>query len=163
MTKMNEFSPQSKVWIYQSSRLLTTVEMSQIQEKLDYFTKNWTAHNQLLKAKADIKFACFIVFTVDESKSGASGCSIDKSVHFLQSIESQYGIKLFDRLNFAYLNEANEVQMLHKLHISDLYESKIICDETLFFDNLVANKSDFDKQWLKPLASSWHFKMIKRN
>lgn len=163
MTKMNEFSPQSKVWIYQSSRFLTSIEMSQIQEKLDYFTKNWTAHNQSLKAKAEIKFASFIVFTVDESNAGASGCSIDKSVHFLQSIENQYGIKLFDRLNFAYLNEENEVQTLHQSQISNLYESKNICDETLFFDNLVANKSDFDERWLKPLASSWHFKMIKRN
>jgi hypothetical protein len=45
------FSPQSKVWIYQSNRQFTPTEVIEIQQKLDDFTAQWQAHGHQLKAK----------------------------------------------------------------------------------------------------------------
>src|SRR5580692_5682857 len=97
-----QFSENSPVWVYQSDRKLTEGEAQQIQIELDNFAKNWTAHNNQLRAKAEVRYNRFLVLIVDESQAGASGCSIDKSVNFMKQVEQQFGINLFDRFNLAY-------------------------------------------------------------
>jgi hypothetical protein len=97
-----EFSSHSRVWVYQSDRKLTADEAVQIQMHMDNFTRSWTAHNNQLKAKAEIRYNRFLVLIVDESQAGASGCSIDKSVNFMKQLEQEFGINLFDRFNLAY-------------------------------------------------------------
>src|SRR3954468_18254474 len=106
-----EFSSHSRVWVYQADRKLTTDEVAQIQQHLNNFTTGWTAHNNQLKAKAEIRYNRFLILIVDETQAGASGCSIDKSVHFMQQIEQKFGINLFDRFNLAY-RQGNEVLSL---------------------------------------------------
>src|ERR1700712_4667039 len=96
------FSENSRVWVYQSDRELTDNEALKIKVLLDNFATGWTAHNNQLKAKAEIRYNRFLILIVDEGQAGASGCSIDKSVHFMQQIEAQFGINLFDRFNLAY-------------------------------------------------------------
>lgn len=73
-----EFSQHSRVWIYQSDRKLTDPEVGKIQQELDDFTIGWTAHNNQLKARAEIRYNRFLILIVDESQAGASGCSIDR-------------------------------------------------------------------------------------
>src|ERR1700744_2326032 len=97
-----QFSENSRVWIYQSDRKLTDAETQQIQQYLNSFTTQWTAHNNQLKAKGEVRYNRFLVLIVDESQAGASGCSIDKSVNFMKRLEQQFGINLFDRFNLAY-------------------------------------------------------------
>src|ERR1700748_2929644 len=97
-----QFSQNSRVWVYQADRKLSDKETQQVQILLDNFTTGWTAHNNQLKAKGEVRYNRFLILMVDESQAGASGCSIDKSVHFMQHIEQQLGIKLFDRFNLAY-------------------------------------------------------------
>src|ERR1700759_2190076 len=97
-----KFSENSRVWIYQSDKELTDSEVALLQSQLDNFTTGWTAHNNQLKAKAEIRYNRFIILVVDESQAGASGCSIDKSVRFMKDIEQEFGINLFDRFNLAY-------------------------------------------------------------
>src|SRR5476649_3050231 len=97
-----QFSENSRVWVYQSDKKLSDQEVQQIQAQLDSFTTGWTAHNSQLKAKAEIRYNRFLILVVDESQAGASGCSIDKSVHFMKELEQQFNINLFDRFNLAY-------------------------------------------------------------
>src|SRR5476649_1492029 len=97
-----QFSENSRVWVYQSNRELSAAESSQIQQELNNFTTGWTAHNNQLKAKAEVRYNRFLILIVDESQAGASGCSIDKSVHFMKELEQQFNINLFDRFNLAY-------------------------------------------------------------
>src|ERR1700743_2848690 len=101
-----QFSENSRVWIYQSDRELTNAQVLQLQVQLNNFTTGWTAHNNALKAKAEIRYNRFIILVVDESQAGASGCSIDKSVNFMKQVEQAYGINLFDRFNLAYRSDA---------------------------------------------------------
>src|SRR6202000_155504 len=97
-----QFSENSRVWIYQADRKLTDAEATEIQQYLSQFAQQWTAHNHQLKAKGEVRYNRFLILVVDETQAGASGCSIDKSVHFMQEIEKRFGINLFDRFNLAY-------------------------------------------------------------
>src|SRR5271165_5421624 len=97
-----QFSENSRVWVYQANKKLSDNEANQMQNDLNSFTTSWTAHNHQLKAKGEVRYNRFIILTVDESQAGASGCSIDKSVHFIKHLEQQFNINLLDRFNLAY-------------------------------------------------------------
>jgi len=149
------FSPQSKVWVYQSNREFTTSEVAEIQEKLDAFTAQWLAHGHQLKAKAEIIHNYFIVITVDETASNVTGCSIDASVRVLKEIEAQYNLDLFNRFNMAYMAD-DKVFSLNKEDFETLVSIKKITPETIVFNNMVQTLEEFETKWQVPFAPSWH-------
>src|SRR3954462_5593014 len=93
-----QLSIHSKVWIYASQAPFTSEQCAIISNELTQFTDAWQAHGVELKASYEIKHNHFIVIGVDESHHAPSGCSIDKSVQIIKSIESQLGIDLMNRL-----------------------------------------------------------------
>ena len=159
MIENSTLADTSKVWIYQSDKAFTQDESIEIQNHVDIFCKNWVSHSNELKAAGKLIHNRFIVLMVDESNAGASGCSIDKSVHFVKSVESKYKVGMFDRMNFSYQIDG-EVKTASRDEFAELYNNKVINDETLVFDNLVSNKAAFDKEWVKPLKNSWHSRMV---
>ncbi|MGN7202731.1 ABC transporter ATPase [Pedobacter sp. SAFR-022] len=149
------FSPQSRVWVYQSNREFTTSEVAEIQEKLDAFTAQWQAHGHQLKAKAEIIHNFFIVITVDETASNVTGCSIDASVRVLKEIEEKYNLDLFNRFNMAYIADG-KVVTLNKEDFETLVSIKKITPDTIVFNNTVQTLEEFETKWQVPFAQSWH-------
>ena len=101
----NDFSPDSRVWVYICNRNLLEEESTALQQQLDTFCRQWTAHNQALMATAEVFENQFVVLMVDETHAGASGCSIDKSVHFLEQLGESLNIDFFERMRFAWVGE----------------------------------------------------------
>ncbi|GGB13295.1 ABC transporter ATPase [Mucilaginibacter rubeus] len=155
-----KFSPQSRVWIYQSDRKLTDLEVQQIQPELNKFTTNWTAHNNQLKAKGEVRYNRFFILIVDESQAGASGCSIDKSVHFMQQAQQHLGINLFDRFNLAY-REGEEVLSLPRHDFEAKLKDGSINKETVVYNNLVQNLTELETKWEVPFKDSWHIQLFR--
>ncbi len=149
------FSPQSKVWIYQSNRRFTDQETSEIQDILNDFVVQWTAHGHQLKAKAEVFHQYFIVLTVDQDVANATGCSIDASVRVIKDIESKFGLDLFDRFNMAYKID-DDVHVATKEDFETLISIKKIGLDTIVFNNLVQTLEDFEQKWEVPLQDSWH-------
>ena len=156
----------SRVWIYQSNRELDEKEVVVLQSQLNGFVREWTAHSKQLSAASDIFYRRFIVLAVDESQAGASGCSIDKSVHFLQMIENQYDITLFDRMQFAYFDNnavktiaSNDLKRLYTC-LPDRQAEGMLSDDSVFFDNMVNTIEGLKSAWLKPLRESWHRRFL---
>ena len=153
------FSPQSKVWIYQSDREFTNQEVSVIQQELNDFTAQWKAHGHQLQAKAEILYNYFIVFVVDEATAGATGCSIDASVRVVKTIEQTHGIDLFNRFNMAYKID-DKVVVLNKEDFETLISIKKITPDSIVFNNLVQTLEDFETKWEVPFKDSWHNKVF---
>ena len=110
MTNIPEFNgldPQSRVWIYQANRNLTDEEVRSVQQAVNQFTGRWVSHNRQLKAAGKILHQRFLVLVADETHAGASGCSIDSSVHFINDLGGEFGISFFDRLTFPYRKDGN--------------------------------------------------------
>jgi hypothetical protein len=101
-----------------------------------------------------------VVLVADETQAGASGCSIDASVHFVKSLEPKYSLEMFDRMQFAFINEEGDVETIHAGKLAEAMESGKITEDTLFFDNLVNNKKDFLSRWLVPFGESWMKRFI---
>lgn len=151
----------TRVWIYQSNRPLTETEVRSAREALQAFVQEWVSHNRQLRAYGDVWHRTFFVLMVDESQAGASGCSIDKSVYFLKSLEDRLGVDLFDRMAFAY-REGEVVNVLPRSAFQEAYSKGRITDDTPVFDNLVDTKAALEGQWEKPLRESWHKRFVGR-
>lgn len=160
MTLYNELSAESKVWIYQSSRPFNNFETATIQQELASFTQQWAAHGKGLKAYGNVYYQQFVVLIVDESAHGASGCSIDSSVHFLKNLQQKYKVNLFDRLTMAYKNASNQVITANRTGFQNLVNTGEVNDNTIVFNNLVRNKQEFETQWEIPMIKSWHKRMF---
>lgn len=149
------FSPQSRVWVYQSDRKFTSVEENGILNKLAAFTNQWKAHGNELLAKAEIRYGFFIILTVDESQAGVTGCSIDSSVRLIKEIEQEYHVDLFNRFNIAY-KVNGEVVVNSKEDFETLVNIKQVTPETIVFNNMVQNLAELESKWEVPFQNSWH-------
>ena len=154
-------SDQSRVWIYQADRELTYEELDELRPLIFNFLDQWTAHNQDLMTYGNIFHRRFLALFVDESLNSASGCSIDKSVKFIESIGQKLTVDFFDRMNVCFLDD-EEIHCVKLADINSLYQSGAINKSTLFFDNLVKTKKEFLKSWLVKLDESWYKRFIKQ-
>ena len=78
------------------------MEITEISSDLDAFLTSWTAHGNDLNAGYEIKYKRFIIIALDQSTQGATGCSIDASVRFIQELERKYNVMLLDKMNVSY-------------------------------------------------------------
>lgn len=159
MISYNTLPDSTRVWVYQSNRPFLKTDIPLLKVKLIQFTESWVSHNRQLRAFGDVLYEQFIVLMVDESMAGASGCSIDKSVYFLKGLEAEYNVDLFDRMTFAF-KDGEIVKTASRDEFARLYQNGVINEQTLVFDNLVNNKGDFDKHWVKKMEDSWHMRMV---
>lgn len=153
------FAPESRVWVYTANRPLTDTEAQYIREALHDFSHRWTAHNQALKAAAEVFQNQFILLMVDETQAGASGCSIDKSIHILEALGHQLGVDLFERMRFAWV-ENDALQYADRTGLAARVADSSIQPETLMVNTLVQTKSDLQEKWLVPFAQSWHRRIV---
>ena len=102
MTAYEQLPPSTRVWVYQSNKPFADGQVPEIRKHVQEFATKWVSHNRQLHSFADVLHNRFIVLMVDESQAGASGCSIDASVHFLQALQQHYQVDLFDRMVFSY-------------------------------------------------------------
>lgn len=149
-----ELSAESRVWIYQSNRLFSLAEALQLEDELDSFTKQWTSHGANVKAAGYLFFGQFLLLIADERDAQVSGCSTDKSVHFIQSIEKQYGVQLMDRTTLAFLIK-DKIQLLPMQQLPYAIEHGFVGPATLYFNNLVGNLAELKKEWILPAGRSW--------
>ncbi len=159
MVQADVLRPSARIWIYQSTTPFTKEVEAAIRDRLGTFVPQWTAHNRQLMAGFEIYHGRFIVLMVDEAMHQASGCSIDSSVAFVQSLEREFDLSLFDRMSFSYQKDG-QVHTVPRQTFSELYRDGEIDDSTLVFDNLVKTKGALETQWLKPLAESWHRRFV---
>ncbi len=145
----------SRVWIYQSNRELTGAEIESIGKETQNFLETWTAHDNALMAGFEIRYNRFIILMIDEKVAGASGCSIDKSVHFIQSLEKKYQTSFMDRMKFAF-KQSDRVEVVSGKVFGELFSNGAIDNNSIVFNNLVSTKAELKAAWEVPLKNSWH-------
>lgn len=155
LVPFTELPDDARVWIYQANRPFTAVELEQVTQQTNDFLQQWTAHGQDLNAGVDFPYNRFIVIGLDQQKAGATGCSIDASVHFIQEIEKQYSIDLMDKMNVTFKNGEF---LAHKdlMAFKKMAKDKSVSANTIVFNNLVANVGEYKEFWEVPASDSWH-------
>lgn len=160
MLTYNDMPLHSRVWIYQSNREIKDLEVNEIRRKAAMFLMEWTSHGNVMKATIDVLYNRFLVVAVDETAASASGCGIDKSVKFMQQLEQDYGLNLFDRMLVSYRGNDSIIQTTKLYTFEQMMEKGELNADTIVFNNLIATKEDMQTKWEVPVKKSWHARMI---
>lgn len=149
----------ARVWIYQCNRSFSEAELIEIKSDLETFLKSWTAHGNDLNAGYEIRYKRFIIIALDQTSQGATGCSIDASVRFIQALEKKYDVLLLDKMNVSY-KQGEFVAYKSLLDFKSMAKQKAISKNTIVFNNLVTNKGEYLQHWEVPASESWHARFL---
>ncbi len=150
----------SRLWIYQANRALTDQEATLVNKTLEAAIDGWEAHNQPLLGAVKVFYNHFVVIAVDEAHETPSGCSIDKSVHWLQELGARLDVDFFDR-SVAYVDVDKQVATLPVASVKKAIADEVIYSNTPVFDNLVSNKAQWMKRWKVPADQTWLKRFFK--
>lgn len=145
----------ARIWIYQSNRKFSDEEIADIEEALKAFLESWAAHGSGLEASYQLKYNRFIIIAINQEVQAATGCSIDASVGFIQSLEQKYNVDLLDKMNVTFkLGE----HIAHKplAEFKKMAKEKAVSANTVVFNNLVNTVGEWQDFWEVPAAESWH-------
>ena len=158
-TEYKNLPNNARVWIYKSDREFTSEEIEFISLRAEDFINQWTRHGDDLKGSFTFKYKQFLILAVDETFNTVSGCSIDSSVRFIQTLEKELQLDLMNKMNVTFKD--NEHINLVKLADFQRYakEQKVTL-ETIVFNNMVATKEDFENKWEVPARESWHKRFL---
>jgi hypothetical protein len=150
----DNFHSDSRVWIYQASRVFSVQEALEIEELLNEFAVQWKSHGTPVKGAAYLLFGQFIVLIADETATGVSGCSTDSSVRLIKDIEQRFAVNMFDRTTLAFIVK-EKVELLPLSQLQYAVENGFISADTLYFNNLVQTKDELENKWIVPVKDSW--------
>jgi len=154
-----DFSPQSRVWIYQANRLFTMGEAMQVEDLLNAFVAGWQTHGTPVKGYGNLLFGQFLVLMADETAAGVSGCSTDSSVRLVKEIEQIFKVSMFDRQLLAFIIK-DKIQLLPLSQLQYAADNNFISGDTIYFNNLVQTKAELENSWLTPVKNSWLSKKL---
>lgn len=143
---LQNLSPDSKLWLYQTNRALSPTEIVWVKEQLEAFTKEWAAHGNQLTAAGDVLNPYFVALAVDLTQENASGCSIDASVRFLKEMGKELNVDFFNRLKMLVETENGEQALVPFKQISETPEDFV-------FNPLVDRLGDLDEKFKIKVAS----------
>ncbi|MDG2475676.1 MAG: ABC transporter ATPase [Flavobacteriaceae bacterium] len=149
----------SRVWVYQSDRDFTQVEIKIIEDKTSQFLDNWKAHGNDLQASYLIKDKRFLIIAVNEKFNPIGGCSIDYSLQLVNDISSTINLDLLDRLTVNYRSE-NVIKSVNLRDLKNKIKSRTFSSETVIFNTTIKTKKDLITDFEIKLRSSWLSKFI---
>ena len=149
-----ELSQTSRVWVFQSSKELTNEWVALISKELNNFLQDWAAHGKDLFASFEVRFNRFIIIAVDENIAGATGCSIDKMMKEIQSIDLKFNLNLLDRMKVAY-RDGEQIIEVSVNEFSTLLKEGRATAETMVFNNTIQSLEELNTNWETQVKNCW--------
>lgn len=146
---------ESRIWIYQSNRKFSDEEFAEIEVELQQFLTGWAAHGTSLESSYVLKYNRFIIIAVNQDVQAATGCSIDSSVEFIQSLERKYSVDLLDKMNVTF-KQGEHIAHKPLIDFKKMVKEKSVTENTIVFNNLINNIQEFNESWEVAAADSWH-------
>jgi hypothetical protein len=159
LTEFSNLPDEARVWVYQANRKLTDEEVTLIASKTGDFLEKWTAHGADLQAGFELKYNRFIVIGLNQENASASGCSIDASVHFIQSIEKELDVDLLDKMNVTFYS-GDFIAYKPLADFRKMAKARSVSPNTVVFNNLVNTKAEYLENWEVPAKDSWHNRFL---
>ena len=149
-----DFSPQSRVWLFQTTEALSPDEVQTARLQLTAFMKEWTAHQMHLTASFGIYFQHFLVISIDQKGNHATGCSLDALHQKIASLGQVLGKDFFNRLSIPVWT-GGEVTFQSKKSIRQHLASGSLTEDTIIFDQTIQVLGRWKEEWMTPIRHSW--------
>ena len=145
----------SRVWVFGSDRALSDAGATTLVKAVDEYLTGWKAHGAPLTVGSQFRDDRFLVVAVDQSSTGASGCSIDGLFRVLQGLESQVGASLVGGGRVFYRDGHGQVQSASRDEVAALAASGAITKDTVVFDTSLTDLGAFRSGFEKRAKESW--------
>jgi hypothetical protein len=150
----------SKIFIFQADRFLTSADIDLIKSKMNQFLPTWATHGTDLTADYCIEHNLFLIVGNDEAKAATSGCSKDSLTRVVKGVGEELGIDFFNRLNISYQTPEEKIKLVNMSEFKSLLKKDEVSQTSLVFNNLIESKSDLESKWIVPVKNSWHKNLI---
>ncbi len=149
-----QLSDNARIWIYQANRVLKNEEKEEVLRKTKNFLAFWTSHGNPLRCSADMVYNQFLILAVEESFQGVTGCAVDASIRFIQSLEKAFRISLLDRSLIACRQDGKDF-IVPLEQLQKKIQQGVILADTLIFDNTITKKAALASKWQVRARDSW--------
>mgnify|MGYP006082577093 FL=1 len=155
----NLLPPNAKVWIYQSDRNLSNIDIELIEREVKLFLNNWSSHNKEIESSFEIRYNRFLIIGLNENINSASGCSIDKSLNFIKDLQSLLEVNFLNRLDVAY-KTGNDINSISLSEFQTMIREKKLSKDSIVYNNMIGSKKSYINNWETTIENSWHKKFL---
>lgn len=135
--------------------------MERLRTRVAAFLETWTAHRADLRAGFDWLHNRFLVVAVDESSTGASGCSIDALTSQIRRLEEDAGVELLDAGPVWYREPDGDVRRVTREEFRRLAAEGTVTATTPVFDLTVQALGAVQTgSWEVEAGRSWHARLL---
>jgi hypothetical protein len=150
----------NRIWIYVASEKLSDEKVHELEKNMNTFLEDWSTHGHGLHSFFKLWDRCVLIIGVDETRYGASGCSVDKLTRFLTENENALHIQWMNRLQCAaWLS--NELFLFKNTEVQNLMESKKILPDTPMVNLQIISSTAWNKNPFVKINESWLARFIQ--
>jgi len=152
---------EARMWCFAAEPEPAPREAAHLLDSMQRFVEQWTAHRQDLAAGVTWVHQRFLLVGLDESGTGASGCSIDALMGHLGDLERELNIRLTDASPVWYRDEEDRIQRVMREDFRKLAKSGSVGPDTPVFDLTSSNIGPIRSGGLeRPASTSWHARLL---
>lgn len=147
----------ARLWCFGASRDLDDAQTERLHSAMAEFIAEWTAHRRDLHASYAWLHGRILVVGVDESRAGASGCSIDALTGHLRRLGAELETDLLDATPVWFRGPAGSVRAVDRASFTEMAKRGDVSERTPVFDLTVMRLDDLRGGKLETTAGeSWH-------
>jgi len=159
LTVFDELPDSSRVWVYGVDRPIERSGESLLLGEVDNYLTTWSAHGVPLSAarKWDGRF---LTVAVDQTRAGASGCSIDGLFRTLKSLEPNIGAAVVTSGLVFFRGKDGAIRSVTRDEFGELGARGEVNGETEVFDPSVTSLGEWRARFSSHAANSWHRSLL---
>lgn len=153
----------SRLWIFGADPAPEPRQTARLLDRTRAFLEDWTAHRKQLHAGLDWRRHRFLLVAVDESRTRASGCSIDELMRHLGELETETGVGLTDTAAVWFRDPAGggRIRSVSRQRFRELAEAGVVGPETTVYDLTVDRLGQLRAgRWERRAADAWHASLL---
>ena len=150
----------ARVWVFGGEHPITDVAAERFLERIDAYLERWAAHGTPLHSGRDWREHRFLTIAVDQSRAGASGCSIDGLFRIMRDAEDEIGTTLLGGGRVYYRAADGSVASATRDLFATLGSTGVIGATTTVFDPTVQTLGEWRERFETVLSRSWHAQLM---
>jgi len=150
----------ARVWVYGSDGPIDSRKEPQLLSAVDDFLQRWAAHGVPLHSARRWDDGRFLTISVDSTREGASGCSIDGLFRTLKSLEPSIGAQIVTSGLVYYRGKDGQINAVSREEFCNRAIKGEITGDTEVFDLSVTTLNEWRSRFRSRAADSWHASLM---
>ena len=152
-TELSQLPDDARVWVFAADA--PVADAIPLLSAVDAHLAQWAAHGAPLLCARDWRDDRFLAIAVDESATGASGCSIDGMFRTIARVQSAVGADLLASGRVSWRDAHGAIHVATQQEFSVRAAAGDVTRETPVFETLTDSVGGWRSAFEKPAGESW--------